>query len=323
MNKRRALLAALGAAAFAPALAQPAPKNVVVLSAGDSEDDEPSTRGFYDDMRRHGWSEGVNVSYTRLYGKGSRIYVEGLASTAAGSAADLIVATTGSLALAVLKETEAVPVVFLTSIDPVQIGLVDTIARPGRNLTGVYQVQGDSVAERYRIVREILPRARKIGVLYDRRTIDLDQLKKANQDGARASGVGLDAAEFTNFEAIAKILAGWRRAGIHAVMTTQSFPLLARRREVIALAERNGIALVGHRVEYAEAGALLSYGPEIAEAQRRAAAIADRILRGGRAAEIPVERAVKAELVLNKRVARQHGIAVTKTMLARADRLID
>ena len=94
-------------------------------------------------------------------------------------------------------------------------------------------------------------------------------------------------------------------------------------REVVGLADRNGIAIVGHRVEYPEAGALLGYGPEIADAQRRGAAIADRILKGARPADIPVERAVKAEFVLNQRVARQHGIVPTKALLARADRLID
>ena len=325
MNRRRLWLSLLGAGLIAPrlALAQPAPKNVVVLSAGDSEDDEPASRAFYEEMRRYGWSEGVNISYNRLYGKGSRIYVEGLASSAAGAAADLIVAATGSLAVAVLKESEAVPVVFLTSIDPVQIGLVQTIAKPGGTATGVYQVQGDSVTERYKLAKEIMPRTHKVGALYDRRTADLDRLKKANQDAAIRAGLDMDAAEFTNFEAIAKILARYRRSGIHAVMTTQSFLLLARRRELITAAERNGIVLIGHRVEYAEAGALVSYGPEIADAQRRAAAIADRILKGARVADIPVARAVKAELVLNQRVARQHGIAVPKAVLARADRLID
>jgi putative ABC transport system substrate-binding protein len=325
MKQRRALLAALGVGFFAPglALAQQAAKNVVMLSAGDSEDDEPAGRAFYEEMRRRGWNEGANINYTRLFSRGSRVYVEGLASSAAGSAPDLVVAATGSLALAVLKETESVPVVFMTSVDPAVLGLVETIAKPGRNATGVYQVQGDSVQVRYRLAKELLPRAHKFGVIYDRRAADLERQKKANQDGAIAAGLDLDATEFTNHEAIAKILARYRRAGVHAVMTTPSFTLLARRREVIALAERNGLAVIGHRVEYAEAGALASYGPEIADAQRRGAAIADRILKGAKAADIPVERAVKAEFVLNQRVARQLGIGVSKALLARADRVID
>ena len=325
MQKRRLLLSVLGAGLVAPRLvfAQQAAKSVVVLSAGDSEDDEPAARAFYEEMRRHGWSEGTNITYTRLYGKGSRAYVEGLAASAAGGNCDLIVAATGGLAAAVMKENEAVPVVFLTSVDPVALGLVQAIAKPGRNATGVYQVQGDSVAVRYKLVRELLPRAHKLGVLYDRRSVELDRLKKINQDGAIGAQIDLDAAEFTNFEAVAKILARYRRAGVHALMTTPSFTLLTRRREVIALAERNGIVLVGHRVEYAEAGALLSYGPEIADAQRRSAAIADKILKGARAADIPVERAVKAEFVLNQRVARQQGIVPSRSLLAKADRIID
>src|SRR5689334_21327668 len=102
--KRRWLLSLLGVALVAPRLlrAQAAAKTVVVLSSGDSEDDEPAARAFYEEMRRRGWSEGVNINYVRLYGKGSRAYLEGLASSAAGSEADLVVASTGSLALAVL-----------------------------------------------------------------------------------------------------------------------------------------------------------------------------------------------------------------------------
>jgi len=160
-------------------------------------------------------------------------------------------------------------------------------------------------------------------VIYDRRFAELDRQRKANEDAARAAGLQLEAAEFTNFEAVAKVLARYRRAGIQTFMATPSFTLLARRRELITLAERNQMAVVAHRVEYAEAGALMSYGPEIADAQRRSAAIADRILKGGRAAGIPVERAVKSELVLNQRVARQLGIGLPRSILARADRLID
>src|SRR5262245_54890312 len=169
MKKRRALLGAFAASLAAPLWAQQKVVNVVVLSAGDSEDDEPAARAYYEEMRRRGWSEGVNISYTRLYGKGSRIYVEGLASSAVGSSADLVIAATGSLALAVLRESEAVPVVFMTSVDPTTIGLVNSIARPGRNATGTYQVQGDSVMVRYRLAREMLPRTHRLGVIYDRR----------------------------------------------------------------------------------------------------------------------------------------------------------
>lgn len=325
-GKRRALLVTIGAGLAAPrfALAQAAKTaSVAVLFAGDSEDDELVARTFFEEMRLRGWVEGKNIAYDRLYGKGSREYVRGLAGTVADRAPDLIVATTASLALAVVKENESVPVVFMTLSDPVAVGLVSSIAKPGGNVTGTYQVQGDAVAVRYRLMREVLPRLEKVGVVYDRRAAELARQKKANQDAAIAMGVDLEAAEFTNFEAVAKILARFRRVGIVAVAMTTSFTLLARRREVIALAERNAQVLVAHRVEWAEAGALMSYGPEIADSQRRSAAIADRILKGARPAEIPVERAVKSELVLNQRVARAHGIAIPKSVLQRADRVID
>ncbi len=320
MTTRRALLGAIGAGLLAPrlAFAQAAKTaSVVVLFAGESEDDEPAARAFFAEMGRRGWVEGNNIAYDRLYGRGSRQYVEGLASSMAARA------TTSSLALAVLKESESVPVVFLAAIDPVAIGLVTLPAKPDRNATGVYQVQGDAVAKRFKLMREVFPRLSKVGVVYDRRSAELARQKKAHQDAAIAAGLDLDAAEFTNFEAVAKILARFRRAGITAVAIPISFTLLARRREVVALAERNGLVLVAHRVEWAESGALMSYGPEIADAQRRGAAIADRILKGARPAQIPVDRAVKAELILNHRAARAHGISLTRSLLQRADRVIE
>lgn len=323
---RRALLAALGAGLAAPriALAQPAKTaSVVVLFAGESEDDEPAARSFFEEMRRRGWVEGRNIAYERLYGKGSREYAGGLAGTVADRAPDLIVATTSSLALEVARETRSVPTVFMSSSDPVAVGLVRSIARPGGNFTGTWQIQGDALAVRYKLMRELMPRLEKVGVVYDRRAAEPARQKKANQDAAIAAGLDLEVAEFTNFEAVAKILARFRRAGIHAVAMTTSFTLLARRREVVALAERNAQVLFAHRVEWAEAGALVSYGPEIADSQRRSAAIADRILKGTRAADIPVERSVKSELVLNQRVALAHGIAIPRAVLRRADRVID
>ncbi|MEW6691115.1 MAG: ABC transporter substrate binding protein, partial [Pseudomonadota bacterium] len=173
-GRRRALIGAIGAGLAVPrALLAQAPKTVVVLFAGDSEDDEPAALAFFDEMRRRGWSDGVSVRYERLHGKGSREYVAGLAGRAAESAPDLIVATTSSLALAVTKEGGAVPVVFMSSSDPVAVGLVESIARPGGNVTGAYQVQGDAAAVRYQLIRELLPGARKVGVVYDRRAADL------------------------------------------------------------------------------------------------------------------------------------------------------
>ena len=332
-NRRRALGAAIGIAGAglaggfgAPALlfAQSARiPTIAVLFVGDSEDDERTARPFFGEMARLGWVEGKTVNYDRHSGKGTRQYVETMVSNAAGSAPDLIFATTGTLAAAVLKQTDALPVVFATVADPVASGLVASLAKPGRNASGVYQVPGDAAARRFALVRQAMPQLKRMGSVIDRGAQESGNRKAAHEIAARAHGIALVAAEFTNFEAIAKIFAQFKRDGLAVAEITPSFALTGRRREVVALAERNGIALVAHRAEWADAGAMLTYGVDLGESYRRAAAIASRILKGAKPAEIAVERPKRVEMVVNQRAAHALGITLPKALLQQASRVIE
>jgi putative ABC transport system substrate-binding protein len=317
--RRRRLLGAIGAGLLAApryALAQAARlAAVAVLYAGDSDDDESTVRPFFAEMGRLGWTEGRNIVYDRHSGKGTRQYLATMASVAAGREPDLIYATTTTLAAAVLKESDTVPVVFAAAVDPVAAGLVASLAKPGRNATGAYLVQGDASARRFALVRQALPRLKRMGAVFDRGTQDYQARRAAHEKSARAAGLELVSAEFTNFEAIAKIFAQFKRDGLVAAEITPSFALIGRRREVATLAERNGIALIAHRVEWAEAGAVLTYGADIGESHRRAARIADRILKGAKAASIPVERVQKFEMAVNTRAAETLGLHLPASIL--------
>ena len=148
MPTRRTLIQLIGAGIVAPriVLAQSERKAlVVVLFPGDSENDERLAQPFFDEMQRLGWTEGASITYERLSGRGAREYVENLAKIAAGLEPQLIYATTGTLALAAVKATESVPVLFMTASDPVGSGLVQSLAKPGRNATGTYLGPGDKV----------------------------------------------------------------------------------------------------------------------------------------------------------------------------------
>ena len=326
MATRRLLLGALGAGLVAPRLmfAQAAKTpTVAVLFPGDSDDDEPSLRPFFEQMARFGWVEGKNVIYDRHSGRGTRQYLATMASMAAGREPNLIYATNTSLAKAVLNETDSLPVVFTTMADPVAAGLVASLAKPGRNATGVVQVPGDAASKRFELVREAMPRLKRMGAVFDRGVPEYPSRKAAHEKAARAAGLELVSAEFTNFEAIAKILATFKRDGLIAAEITPSFAMIGRRFEVANLAALNGIALVAHRVEWAEAGAVLTYGVDIGESHRRAARIADRILKGAQPAAIAVERSNRFELVINRRAALALAIAIPRTLLQRADRVIE
>jgi putative ABC transport system substrate-binding protein len=325
MSKRRILLGALGAALAVPRVvfAQAAKTpTVAVLFAGDSDDDEPSVRPFFEQMERFGWVEGRNVLYDRHSGKGTRQYLAAMASTVADREPELIYATSTSLAKAVLGETDSLPVVFMSTGDPVAAGLVASLARPGRNATGVFQVSADAASKRFQLVREAMPQLKRMGAVFDRSVPEYQSRKAAHVEAARAAGLELVSAEFTNFEAIAKILAQFKRDNLIAAEITASFALIGRRLEVASLAARNGIALVAHRVEWATAGAVLTYGIDVGASHRRAAAIADRILKGAKPAAIAVERMQVFELVVNNRAAEALGLHIPKPLLQRADRVI-
>src|SRR6266576_1312031 len=184
MATRRTLLGALVAGFVAPrlAFAQAARiASVVVLYAGESEDDEPATWSFFDEMRRLGWVEGTNITYERLEGRGERAYVEGLARSAAGRVPDRIYATTPSVALAVVKQTALIPVVFTSAADPVATGLVASLVRPGGNATGAFQGLQDAEQTRFELIREVYRRLTRVGLLLDRRQPDASQQEPAER----------------------------------------------------------------------------------------------------------------------------------------------
>jgi putative ABC transport system substrate-binding protein len=324
-NKRRILLGAMGAGLVSPRtlLAQAAKiPTLAVLFTGESEDDEPVVRPFFEQMARIGWTEGKNIVYDRHSGKGTRQYLATMASIATGREPDLIYATSGSLAAAVLKEADSLPMVFTTTADPVSAGLVESLARPGRNATGILQVMGDAAATRFKLVRQALPQVTRMGAVFDRGAQEFQSRRATHEKAASAAGLELVSAEFTNFEAIARIFSQFKRAGLSAAEVTASFALIGRRREVTNLAALNGLALIAHRVEWAEAGAVLTFGVDVAESHRRAARLADRILKGAKPASIAVERVQKFELVINSRAAGALGLQIPKAVLQRADRVI-
>ena len=296
---------------------------LVALFPGEEEDDHPAAQPFFDELRRRGWVEGTNIDYERLYGRGARDYMEGLAKSAASRAPDLIYASTAAIALAVLKETDSVPVVFNSASDPVATGLVSSMRNPARNATGVYQSASDGLRRRLQLLRQAMPGVTRVGLVLDRRATEATRQRQMHEDAVRAlPGLSLSVSEFTNFEAVAKLLANFRREGVQAVFPSPSVTLLGRRRDVAEAAMRNKLPIVGHRLEWAEAGALLTYGPDVADALRRSAALADRVLRGSKPAQIPVEQATRFELIINQRSAKALGIGVPAELLKTADRVI-
>jgi putative ABC transport system substrate-binding protein len=317
----------LGAAgALAPALvgAQPARKaTVAVLSTGTPSEDDNLIAPFFAEMSRLGWKEKQTIVYERYFSEGSRTRLAEIAAAAASRKPTLIYAPTGAAAAAAKKATVSIPIVFTTNSDPIASGVIATLARPGGNATGVVHMGGEIVSKRLELLREVLPRARNVGVLLDKRALDYAFQRKQHEDAMRPKGLGLVLVEFSSFEEVPPILERFAKDKIAAVTMNPSFTLAANRETLLDLALRHRLAFIGYRAEWALSGALFSYGADLAEAQRRSAEITDRVLRGARPAETPVERASKFELVANLRTAKALGITLSKAFLVRADRVIE
>ena len=323
---RRAFLVTLAAvASWRPdARAQSAnAKRVVVLFSGTPEMDEPASAPFFLELRRAGWIEGRNITYERLYARGSREKVGELAKVAAAKRPDLIFAPTAFAAMSARKATTSIPIVFSTVSDPIVMGLVRSLARPGANATGTFQIQTDLVAKKLEILREAMPRVRRVGVVLEGAGQDRPVQTQSHADAGRRPGLELSIADFTKFDDIPSVLAKLKRDGAEVVTVGSSFTLIGRRKEFVEMTREARIPFVAHRVEWAEAGAVLSYGADVGDTLRRTAEIANRILNGASPTNTPVEQASKFELVVNLRAAKEHGLVLPKVLLARADRVIE
>ena len=306
------------------ASAQPARKvTIAVLSTGKSNEDDPLGVAFFTQMRRLGWQEGQNVVYQRYFSEGSRERLTEIAAAAASRKPDLIYAVNGATASAAKNATNTIPIIFVTVSDPIAGGLIDSLSRPGGNATGIVHMGSDTVSKRLELVREALPRVQRIGLLLDTRSMDYAHQRREHEEALRPKGLAIFIAEFSRFDEVPGILSRLKQDGVTAVTMNPSFTLGGHRQELIQLTLRQGLALIGYRAEWAQSGALFSYGADLAETYQRSAEIAHRVLKGARPAETPVERASKFELLVNARTAQTLGIQLPKTFLARADRVIE
>lgn len=321
LRRKLLLLATLGAVLPALARAQAKGKRVIILSAGSPGADDQAA--FFEELRRLGWIEGKSVSYERLFAHGSRERIAELGKAAAAKQPDLIYAPTATAAVSATQATRTIPVIFASVTDPTTNGLVASLARPGGNATGTFQVQADLVSKRFEMLREAMPRLKRVGVLLDARASDYPQQKLRAQEAARKSGFEIVTGDFDTFDAVAGALAKLKSERIEVVTVPSSFTLITRRKEFIELTRQARIPLIAHRVEWAESGAVMTYGADVHDTLRRTAQIAHRVLTGAAPADTPVEQASKFELIVNLSASRQLGITFPKSFVARADRVIE
>jgi putative ABC transport system substrate-binding protein len=319
--KRRGVLtwtAVLGLQVPGVPMAQPAPRRVGVLAPSTVAREAVTLKPFFEEMRKLGWIEGQNITFDRVYADDRMEDLPQRAAELVARRPDLIYAPPQPAAVAARRATASIPIIFATATDPVGAGLVGSLARPGGNATGIGQF--DSLAPKsLQLLREMLPRVRRVGLVGatgdPRFALDRDAL-------TQLLGAGLQAVPAQNPAEVEAALQTLVQSGVEAIFTTSSL-LFNRRERVIELTLPQRVPVVGHRGEMAEAGALFSYGPSLAGQIRASAQFVDKVLRGANPAELPVQQPTTVELLVNVRTAGALGIAVPRTVLLRAERVIE
>jgi putative ABC transport system substrate-binding protein len=273
-------------------------------------------------LRELGYVEGQTIAIEYRHSGGRDELLPRLAAELVDLKVNVIL-TYGTKATRAAKQaTSTIPIVMLTVLDPVGAGLVPSLARPGGNITGSSEVSEELSAKRLELLKEAVPKAKRIAVLMDpthpTNALDLKSTKIA----AQALGVTLQSLEVRASSELDSALARMIRQHVDALIVLSGDLLFTHRRHILDVASKNRVpAIYGWR-EGAEAGALLSYGVDIADNYRRAAAFVDKILKGAKPADLPVEQPSKFELVVNLKSAKALGLTIPPSLLQRADEVI-
>jgi ABC-type uncharacterized transport system substrate-binding protein len=235
----------------------------------------------------------------------------------------VIVAITSNPALAAKAATATIPIVFNVPDDPVELGLVASLARPGGNITGMSFLFSDLVAKHLGLLRELLPKAARFGLLVNPQNANAEKLVKNAATAAASTGAEIIVVRASDSSAIEDAFATLARERANALMVGADGYFFRRRIQLATLAARNGLPAVFTTREYAEAGGLMSYGTSLPEAFQMTGLYTGRILKGAKPADLPVVQSTKFDFVINVPTARAIGLDVPSTLLARADEVIE
>ena len=326
---RRELLAALGGAAVAWPLAargQQAERvrriGVLMNLASDDAEGQARLAAFHQGLQQLGWTVGRNVQIDYRWSAGNADYIRKFAAELVALAPDVIVST-GSPSVAVLQQaTRSVPIVFTAVVDPVGGGLVASLARPGGNATGFMLFEYSTSGKWLELLKEIAPRVMRAAVIRDPTLTAAVAQFAAIQGAAGSLGVELSPIDMRDAGEIERAVTAFSRVSNGGLIVTASGSS-ARRSLIITLAARHKLPAVYAFRYFATSGGLISYGPDIIDPFRRAAGYVDRILKGEKPADLPVQTPTKYELVINLKTAKGLGLEVPPTLLARADEVIE
>lgn len=328
MIERRTFLKGLGLQVLGvPLLAQAQRPDRIVrigrLVPISAQAEAPIREGLRQGLRELGWVEGRNVIFESRYAEGDIRRLGELAAELVRLKVDVIVTGSPPAAAAAKRATTTIPIVMVLGADPVASGFVESFSRPGGNLTGLTFLGVELSAKRLAILKEAVPAATRVAMLLDPSFSESRLAVQPLEKAAQALGVRLRVHEVREASELDTVFAAIGAERAEALLVQTDPILYTRRPRVIELVERIRLPAMYALREYIEAGGLMFYGANIPDMHRRAAMYVDRILRGARPGDLPIEQATKFELILNLRTARALGITIPNSVLARADKVIE
>jgi putative ABC transport system substrate-binding protein len=328
MNSRRKLLVRLGAGAIAwagaaRAQAQAKVRRIGLLSGFSPAVYAASYPAFRLGLRDLGWIEGKNISIEYRYAEGRHDRLPDLAADLVRLKVDVIVTTATSDAQAAQKATRAIPIVMVAGGDPVASGLVESLARPGGNVTGLSQMLQELAGKRLELLKEMVPKLSRVAVLWNPQSASATLYWKENQQPARQLGIQLHSLEVRSPTELDEAFESATRARAGALAILPDPVISTNLKRIVDFAAKSRLPSVYQSSDFADAGGLVTYGPDRADLFRRAAIYVDKILKGTKPGDLPVEQPTKLELVVNMKTAKALGITIPQTILIRADRVIE
>jgi putative ABC transport system substrate-binding protein len=280
-------------------------------------------KAFGESLRDLGYSQDQDVELETKFADGRPERLPGLAAELVRSYVDLIVAYGATSARAAKEATATIPIVMLVHPDPVAAGLVQSLSHPGGNVTGLARLSQELSAKRLSLLREAVPTCARAAALWYEGSQDAH--RSVHETEAAAKGLGVSVRPFgvrgpRDIESTFAAMAEWRA---HALVVVPSSVLWDHRTSIVRFAEKDRLPAIFPEQEFVDAGGLIAYGASLRDQFRRAATYVDRVLKGAKPADLPVEQPTKFELVINLKTAKALGLTIPSSLLARADQVIE
>jgi len=324
--ERRAFLVGTGAVLLAAPLAAEAQEQkagkvyrIGFLRAGQPP--KPWVEAFQQGLRERGYVDGQNVVLEFRFTDGSFDQLPRLAEELGRLKVDVILASGAPPALAAKKATTSVPIVFVGVFDPVELGLIPSLGRPGGNITGLGSTSADLAGKRLELLRELVPKLRRVAVLSNPSNPSNPIQLKGAEVAARTLGLQLQPAPVqspSDFDAAFKAA-----RGANGLLLLDSPLFITHRARLAGLAATGRLPAISGLRDFVEVGGLMSYGQDFPDSYRRAATYVDKILKGAKPADLPVEQPTRFELVINLKTAKALGLTIPPSLLGRADLTIE